>query len=590
MKRYFYLLLLLMLVAGSQLAAQCPVTAATPFDAARGGATATSGTIIFSGPGSTWVQDGGLANGDGGTMTIGGNLYINGDLRLSNNSSIVIPGGGKLFVYGNVYINSGSTLTINNGGNFYFYGEEWINQPGAVVNNAGGAGIVSFIMPRPAINAADPVSGSARYPGNATAYTATSNTVQYADGGGVDMDVNITNYNPNNVSLCNLDNSAAAGSGGIRLSGTFGFAAAGGHVVLNDNNFILSATGSYVHNAINAYEGYFMSNGTGVLKKEGIANSAAFTFPVGQAENDYTPVTLTNTSGVANDYNVQVKTYANSGSSESVPAEGIDRTWQVYAATAGAANICLQHNAVTNPSGTGTDGSLFTNSTAFVTQQTGSGAWSPGTQTDGGSPLSTHCAVYTLPASAGDVTGYFSKASDLLSPLPVTLASFHGQVVNCSGRLTWKTASESNSLKFVIEHSTNGVDFSPVGELSSENNSNGASYDYNYSRINNGTNYFRLLMVDKDDRYAYSSIISLTSSCAPSILITPNPVQSILTVRNVRAGSQVTVFNVTGQQMVKAHASGSLLQIDTQQWSKGIYTVIVVDNNQVLKTEKVVKQ
>jgi hypothetical protein len=589
MKSYSSLLLLLML-AGHRLAAQCPGTSSPPFDASRGGVTTTSSSLIFSGPGSQYVQDGGLDNGDGGTLTIQGDVYINGDLRLSNNSSIVIESSGKLFVYGNLYINAGSTLTVNNGGNCYFYGNEWINQPGAVINNSGGAGIISLIMPRPAINANDPVSGSLRFPANATAYTATGNTIQYVDGGGVDMNVNITNYNPNNVSLCNLDNSAAAGSGDTRLSGAFSFSAAGGDVALNNNHFILTATGSYIHNAINAYEGYFISNGTGVLKKEGVANNAAYTFPVGQAESDYTPLTLTNTSGATNDYNVQVKTYTNSGATESVPAEGIDRTWQVYAATAGTANVCLQHNSATNPSGTGTDGSSFTNTTAFVTQQTSAGFWSTGTQTDGGSPISSHCATYTISASASDATGYFSKASDLLSPLPVTLTSFRGEVVNCTGQLSWTTASESNSWKYVVEHSANAVEYRPVGTVSSRNNPNGASYHYRYTGIQPGVNYFRLAMIDKDKRQAYSDIISLRSDCTAPLLIAPNPVQTVLTVSGLQAGRQVVVVNTTGQQVARELATGNLVQIDTRTWVKGLYMVMIVENGKTVKTEKVLKQ
>ena len=585
----YILLLTILLSTFHQLAAQCPVTAATPFDPARGGTTTTSGAIINSQPGALWVQDGGLDNSDGGALEIQGDVYINGDLRLSNNTDIVIQSSGRLFVYGNVYVNSGSTLTVNSGGNFYFYGEEWINEPGAVINNTSGEGAIAFIMPRPAPGAIDPVSGSARYPDNATAYTATGNAAQYVDGGGVDMDLNITHYNPNNISLCNLDNSAAAGSGNLRLSGTVSFSVAEGDVLLNDNSFILGATDNYTHNTINAYDGYFVTNGTGILSKEGLADNEAFTFATGQAENDYTPATVTNTSGTVNNYHVQVKTYANSGSTESLPTEGVDRTWQVYATITGTADICLQHNSATNPAGTGTDGSLFANTMAFVTQQASAGTWSTGTQTNGGSPLSTHCAVYTLPATVADATGYFSKASDPLTPLPVTLASFRGSVVNCTGRLTWKTASENNSRKFIVEHSINPIDFRPVGEVNSQNSINGAGYEYNYDAIQPGVNYFRLVMVDKDDRFEYSSVISFRSDCDAKIIIAPNPVKDVLTIRGLKTSHEVVVLNAGGQQMIRTRSKGNLLHIDTKGWTKGIYMVSVIENGKRVKVEKVLK-
>lgn len=586
MERYFCFLGLLMLSQG--INAQCLTTAATPFDAARGGLLTTSGALIFSQPGSMYTQDGGLDNSDGGTLEINGDVYINGDLRLSNNSDIVINNGGRLFVYGNMYINAGSTLTINTNGNMYFYGEEWVNQPGAVINNTGGAGTITYVMPRPAPGASDPVSGSPRYPDNATAYTSTSNAVQYVDGGGVTMNVNINHNNSNNLSLCNLDNSAAAGTGDTRLNGMFTFAVNEGDVILNDNNFIFDFAGNYASSGINAYDGYFVTNGAGVLTKLGVADAASFNFPVGQAEDDYTPATITNPSGNTNAYYVQVKNYGSSASDEALATEGMDRTWQIYSSVAHTADICLQHNSVTNAAGPGSDGSLFNNTMAFVTQQTATGVWSSGTQTDGGSPTSTHCASYTVPALPG-VSSYFSKSSDPLTPLPVTLESFGGQIDHCTASLQWSTSSEINSSHFVIEYSTNSIEFAPVAEVISQNDPNGADYSYTYSDMQPGAGYFRLKMVDKDHQFENSRVISLRSDCAARLVVTPNPVQDMLTIRGLTGNSQVKIFNAAGQQVAAKQAIGSILQISTRSWLKGLYMITVIENGRMVKTEKVVK-
>lgn len=591
MKKYSCILLLLILAATSgRLTAQCPGSAATPFDPARGGILTTSGALIFSEPGSQYVQDGGMDDADGGTLEINGDVSINGDLRLSNNSSIVINTGGRLFVYGNMYVNNGSSLMINTGANLYFYGTEWINESGAVISNSGGAGTISFIMPRPAVGAADPVSGVVRYPDNSTAYTSVADAIQYLDGGGVDMNVNMAHYNVNNISLCNLDNSVAAGSGDTRLSGTVTFLVTEGDVILNNNNFILTATGNYAHNAVNIYDGYFVTNGTGMLRKEGLAGAASFVFPVGQAESDYTPATVTNTTGSAVDYNVQVKTYANSASLESVPAEGMNRTWQIHGSTAGTANICLQHNSVTNAAGPGTDGGSFNNTMAFATQQIGSGVWSPGTQMDGGSPTSVHCADFPMAATAAATSSYFTKSSDPLTPLPVTLASFEGSIINCAARLRWKTSAELSSSKYIIQHSTNSIDYIIVGELPSQNNVNGASYEYNYPALNNGSNYFRLQMVDKDNRHTYSPVVSLISNCKANIVIAPNPVRDILTIRGLTACSRITVFNAAGQRMESIAVFDSYLRIDAKKWNPGLYMITVTENGKLIKTEKLVKR
>lgn len=571
--------------------AQCPGSASTPFDAARGGVTTTSGAFITSTPGSVYVQDGGLDNSDGGTLQISGDVYINGDLRLSNNTNIVVNNGGRLFVYGNVYINSGSTLTVSTGGNLYFYGEEWINQPGATINNSGGAGTISYIMPRPAPGANDPVSGSARYPDNATAYTSTANGTQYIDGGGVNMNVNIAQYNANNLSLCNLDNSSATGSGDTYLGGQLSFSVNEGDILLNNNNFVFTATGTYTHaGGINPYDGYLVTNGAGAVRKDGINDGIPYIFPVGQAENDYTPATIINNSGAASSYTVQVTNYANSGSVEGEPDEGVDRTWKIYSSGGGLANVCLSHNTAANPAGPATNGSLFNNASGFVTQQTGSGFWSTGSGTDGGSPVSIHCGDFTIPNNTHNASIYFSKSTDPVTPLPVTLTGFNGSILNCSAQLKWETSTEVNSAKYVVQHSTDGSDYSKIGEVPSENNINGASYGFNYGSLSPGTNYFRLEMVDKDGRTELSPVITLQSNCEQKIQIAPNPVTTTLTIRGLSNKNQVLVFSTDGKQLVQSGHPNGILQINTAGWAKGMYMVIITENGKAVRKEKIVKQ
>jgi hypothetical protein len=313
-------------------------------------------------------------------------------------------------------------------------------------------------------------------------------------------------------------------------------------------------------------------------------------FPVGQAENDYAPEEISNTSGAANSYHVQVKTYTSSGSTESVATEGIDRTWQIHSSNEGDAFVCLYHNSATNAAGTGTDGSSFDNTIGFITQQASDGVWSSGIQSEGGSPVSTHCETFNVPANATEADSYFSKSSDPVSPLPVTLTGFEATVVNCTAILRWRTTSEVNSSRYIVQHSTNSIDFVPVAELPGKNNEQGASYEYLHDDIQPGANYFRLMIKEKDDQFKYSRVISLRSNCASRIVITPNPVQDVLTVRGLNSGNAVTLFTATGQQISKTQVTNSVLPINAQNWKKGLYMIIVTKNGKIIKTEKAVKQ
>lgn len=54
------------------------------------------------------------------------------------------------------------------------------------------------------------------------------------------------------------------------------------------------------------------------------------------------------------------------------------------------------------------------------------------------------------------------------SSLPVTLLQFAGRKTTDGNLLNWITASEANSALFVVEHSTDGVNFKPVGEVAAQ--------------------------------------------------------------------------------------------------------------------------
>jgi hypothetical protein len=192
--------------------------------------------------------------------------------------------------------------------------------------------------------------------------------------------------------------------------------------------------------------------------------------------------------------------------------------------------------------------------------------------------------------SSGAANSYFSKSSDPLTPLPVTLKSFSAGVQNCSASLKWATASEVSSNRFIVEYSTNSIDFIPVAEITSKDNPNGATYSYDYDGLQPGTGYFRLKMVDDNNHYENSQIISLRSDCRARILISPNPVHGLLTVRGLNGGSQVMVYNAAGQQIAITQTANSVLQMDTRSWGKGLYMVMIVENGKTVKTEKVVKR
>ncbi|MEO8406240.1 MAG: PQQ-dependent sugar dehydrogenase [Chitinophagaceae bacterium] len=93
--------------------------------------------------------------------------------------------------------------------------------------------------------------------------------------------------------------------------------------------------------------------------------------------------------------------------------------------------------------------------------------------------------------------------------LPVNLISFYGNHFTGRNELRWRTGSEENTQKFIVEYSTNGTDYLTAGEVLATSNSNGSSYTFSHYTNTLGTIKYRLRVVDIDQASKYSPIILL---------------------------------------------------------------------------------
>ncbi|MCF0056660.1 PQQ-dependent sugar dehydrogenase [Dyadobacter sp. CY356] len=96
-------------------------------------------------------------------------------------------------------------------------------------------------------------------------------------------------------------------------------------------------------------------------------------------------------------------------------------------------------------------------------------------------------------------------------PLPVELISFKGVSGNEGVRLNWKTATEKDFRQFDIEYSLNAKTFAQVGTVFPKGGLTGSDYQFFHSINNAQTLYYRLKMVDQDDSFKYSNMISIAS-------------------------------------------------------------------------------
>lgn len=186
-----------------------------------------------------------------------------------------------------------------------------------------------------------------------------------------------------------------------------------------------------------------------------------------------------------------------------------------------------------------------------------------------------------------------------VSPLPVDLVYFHATYVNRTVNLNWKTASEQNNSKFIIERSSDAVNWKYLTEVSGAINS---SIALTYSSIDEnplpGINYYRLLQVDLDGKITESGIaVAETDLSSISMELFPNPSktnQSVVVRLNGIENSKTIDFQIFDIQ-------GSKIHFSTINWDKnnptfeinhilnpGSYFIQVQDSNGNKFTEKMI--
>jgi hypothetical protein len=180
--------------------------------------------------------------------------------------------------------------------------------------------------------------------------------------------------------------------------------------------------------------------------------------------------------------------------------------------------------------------------------------------------------------------------------LPVILNSFTVTCTNEEVLLKWQTAQEQNTAYFEIQSSLNGSSWSAVGRVAARGNSNTA-IDYQYKDLPAGRKYYRLRMVDNDEKFTYSPV--QTVSCANNswnITAYPNPASDRieLTINGINRHSlPVKIVNASGQlvwqQEVALNNQYRKLSIPLAPLAAGIY-FIKIDDVQYNRTITISKQ
>jgi hypothetical protein len=166
------------------------------------------------------------------------------------------------------------------------------------------------------------------------------------------------------------------------------------------------------------------------------------------------------------------------------------------------------------------------------------------------------------------------------APLPVTLISFNLWCGTDGRHISWSTASEQNSLQFLVERSADGALWVPVGGSEAVGQS---AMPTHYDLVDRSTTtdielIYRLWEQDSDDTMTLLAM-SAAPACATSELnIYPNPTSDLVFVRLPSSSGTIISVRDAGGRIVHEgilNSPGAIVPLNVRPYASGVYQIVL---------------
>lgn len=184
-----------------------------------------------------------------------------------------------------------------------------------------------------------------------------------------------------------------------------------------------------------------------------------------------------------------------------------------------------------------------------------------------------------------------SRTISISQILPITGLQFTASKENGGVLLKWSTNTETNTDRFEVEYSSDGINFNRVAQIQASGNSNTPKF-YEWVHVNPaiGTNYYRIREIDFDERFTLSPVRQVIISSAKAT-IAPNPVISEFVLSYPYMGKPVSlsIVNTAGSVLLKTTITQNQTPVSVRRLPAGLYMAFIDDNKEIIKL-KFVKQ
>jgi hypothetical protein len=185
--------------------------------------------------------------------------------------------------------------------------------------------------------------------------------------------------------------------------------------------------------------------------------------------------------------------------------------------------------------------------------------------------------------------GTFSE----FNALPVKLLYFTAIADGNRVRLNWEAANEQGTVKYEIEKSLTGTNFSKIGTVLSRQLSQSAYVDFDNSPAQ-GWNYYRIKMIEKSGSFTYSPIRPVEfKKGLEQVRIFPVPAQTVLNIQLPTSyvnKTQLQVIGVDGKFISSMKPTANMVVLNVQPLAAATYFLIITKDDGNKETYRFVKQ